>query len=112
MSSIGSLGARSHHEPGEHDDGEGERAEGRGAGPPLLGRFDEPVHERDDADDREDRADRVERRFLRVPRLRHEELPGDERHEDDRDVHEEHRPVPEMPEEPPARERSEAAGYR
>ena len=34
-------------------------------------------------------------------------FPGDQRHEDDRDVHEEHRPVPEVAEQVAARERSE-----
>ena len=42
--------------------------------------------------------------------LRHEELPGDEGQHDDRDVDEEHRAVPEVPEQQPARHRADGAG--
>ena len=67
------------HERDEHDGGDRERGERRGARPAVVGRLDEAVDERDDADDREHRADRVELRLLGVARLRHEEPAGDER---------------------------------
>ena len=78
--------------------------------PAPLGRLDEPEHEGHDPDDRDERADRVEAALLRVLRPRHEEPPGDEGDEDHRHVDEEHRPVPEVAEQPAGDDRAEAAG--
>src|ERR1019366_5647834 len=82
------------HEEDQDDGCEGEDAESGPTGPALVRSLDEPVDEGHDADDGQGGADRVELSLQGVLGARNEKPSGDESDDDDRDVDEEHRPVP------------------
>ena len=110
MSSIGSSDRNSHStNTVEHDDRDGERRQCRSTRPTLLGCLDQSVDERRDPDDRQARAHGIEAALLRILRLGHEEPAADERQQDDRHVHEEHRAEPVVAEQPPARDGADRA---
>ena len=79
-SSIGWRLCHSHSPNGDEDDRRGAEPQRRlDAQPAVVRALDDRVDEGAEADDRQHGADRVERRLAGVLRLRHEDVPGDER---------------------------------